>query len=78
MDFGKEAEEHKGIHDALDTFSAHVKAALADPSKFDAARLTQILSDLRAPLLPLLHTRTVQAQVKYYSVCEMESQSSLS
>ena len=51
LDFGKEAEEHKGIHDALDRFGALIAAARADKTKFDPSALAQILEKLREPLV---------------------------
>ena len=55
MDFGKEVEDHKGIHTTLDRFTALLIAMQADPSKFDAQVLLQTLHDLRAPLVRPTH-----------------------
>ncbi|KZW02261.1 hypothetical protein EXIGLDRAFT_735740 [Exidia glandulosa HHB12029] len=50
MDFHKEQDEHKVIHDTVDAILTFLTAAKADPSKFDAAHLKQILVEFREPL----------------------------
>ena len=61
MDFAPEHEAHKVIHAGLDKFNAHVDAAKADPSKFDAQALAQILRDMREPLVsPSTHCAGAQ------------------
>lgn len=51
MDFSGEIGEHKVIHAALDEILAHITAAKADPSKFDAPKLKGMMEAFRTPLV---------------------------
>ncbi|KAJ7758202.1 hypothetical protein DFH07DRAFT_741888 [Mycena maculata] len=50
MNFSAEQEQHKFIHSTLDVLNGKLRAAKADPSKFNAAELKQTLTDFREPL----------------------------
>ncbi|CDO74766.1 hypothetical protein BN946_scf185001.g14 [Trametes cinnabarina] len=43
MDFSHEQDQHKAVHHFLDEFLAAIKAAQKDKSKFDAAKLKELM-----------------------------------
>ncbi|KAK9366117.1 hypothetical protein V1509DRAFT_307047 [Lipomyces kononenkoae] len=55
LDFSQEQEQHKEMHDSIEKFSAYIRAARADNTKFDAKLLLQVLSDSKEVLLTHLH-----------------------
>lgn len=51
MDFSKEAEQHKLIHDGLGELCTMIKEAQTDTFKFDAAKMNAKMIVLKEPLV---------------------------
>lgn len=50
IDMSIEIEQHKFIHDSLDETLALIRSGKANPSKFDHAKMKEILEKLKGPL----------------------------
>ena len=46
-----ELEDHKFVHSSLDAVLPLIRSAKADPSKFDALKIKDILEKLKGPLV---------------------------
>ena len=68
MDFHKEADEHKVIHDTIEAILAFLTAAKADHSKFDAAHFKQMLTEFREPLYAHLDEEVEHLDAKNMTV----------
>jgi hypothetical protein len=53
LDFSHEIEQHKTIHAGVDELLPFIRAAKADPAKFDAPRMKEMMQALRGPLVSL-------------------------
>ncbi|EPQ59768.1 hypothetical protein GLOTRDRAFT_24705, partial [Gloeophyllum trabeum ATCC 11539] len=50
LDFSREIAQHKVIHERLDALLAFIASAKADPSKFDAAKMREMMFAFKDPL----------------------------
>jgi hypothetical protein len=50
LDFSHEIEQHKVIHAGVDEVIASIRAAKADPTKFDPSHVKDLMQKLREPL----------------------------
>lgn len=75
LDFSNEIEEHKVIHDALDTLYAIIKEGQKSPGKFDSKRLKEHMEGFRTPLIHHLDEEVIHLQpenLKVFSEAEMK------
>jgi hypothetical protein len=55
MDFSGEAEQHRVIHDRLDSVLAMIHEAQKDHSKFNPAEMNKLLTALKEPLVSFFY-----------------------